>query len=54
MTRKDVKMLVEKWWDIYNDTSLDFNKKPNELLHSCLGTQQRYLNKMMSPNLSAA
>ncbi|CAN8240996.1 unnamed protein product [Cochlearia groenlandica] len=24
MDREDVKMLVKKWWDIYNDKSLDF------------------------------
>ena len=25
MDREDIKMLVAKWWDIYNDESLDFN-----------------------------
>ena len=24
MQREDIKMLVQKWWDIYNDESLDF------------------------------
>ena len=24
MERDDIKMLVAKWWDIYNDESLDF------------------------------
>ncbi|KAJ6725611.1 GALACTINOL SYNTHASE 4 [Salix purpurea] len=24
MDREDIKMLVAKWWDIYNDESLDF------------------------------
>lgn len=24
MGRADIKMLVEKWWDIYNDESLDY------------------------------
>ncbi|KAI5336197.1 hypothetical protein L3X38_015463 [Prunus dulcis] len=28
MEREDIKMLVKKWWDIYNDTSLDY-KKPS-------------------------
>ncbi|GAY44893.1 hypothetical protein WN943_017322 [Citrus x changshan-huyou] len=28
MQREDVKMLVKKWWDIYNDESLDY-KKPS-------------------------
>ena len=25
MDRDDIKMLVKKWWDIYNDQSLDYN-----------------------------
>lgn len=25
MEREDIKMLIEKWWDIYNDDSLDYN-----------------------------
>lgn len=25
MDREDIKMLVKKWWDIYNDESLDYN-----------------------------
>ncbi|KAL8101100.1 galactinol synthase 1-like [Apium graveolens] len=29
MDREDVKMLVKKWWDIYNDESLMSYKKPN-------------------------
>lgn len=24
MERQEIKMLVEKWWDIYNDESLDY------------------------------
>lgn len=24
MKREDVKILVKKWWDIYNDDSLDY------------------------------
>lgn len=27
MDRKDIKMLVDKWWDVYNDESLDFKPK---------------------------
>ncbi|XP_028100797.1 galactinol synthase 2-like [Camellia sinensis] len=30
MDREDIKMLVKKWWDIYNDESLDY--KTNILL----------------------
>ena len=25
MDREDIKMLVKKWWEIYNDESLDYN-----------------------------
>lgn len=24
MEREDIKMLVKKWWDVYNDESLDY------------------------------
>lgn len=27
MEREDIKMLVKKWWEIYDDESLDFNYK---------------------------
>lgn len=30
MQREDIKMFVKKWWDIYNDKSLDY-KNPNNL-----------------------
>lgn len=26
MQREDIKILVQKWWDIYNDESLDCKK----------------------------
>lgn len=26
MEREDVKMLVQKWWDIYNDDSLSYKE----------------------------
>ena len=25
MDREDIKMLVKKWWDIYEDETLDYN-----------------------------
>nr|QEZ94297.1 galactinol synthase 1 [Deschampsia antarctica] len=28
MDRKDIKILVRNWWNIYNDESLDFNRVP--------------------------
>ncbi len=32
MDREDIKMLVSKWWDIYNDESLDLIKDENPVL----------------------
>lgn len=26
MQRDDIKMLVKKWWDVYNDDSLNYSK----------------------------
>lgn len=31
MQRDDIKMLVTKWWDIYNDESLEYNKTVTEI-----------------------
>lgn len=33
MDRADVKMLIERWWDIYNDQALDFtgNEETSEV-----------------------
>lgn len=28
MQREDIKMLVKKWWDIYEDGSLDYKNCP--------------------------
>ncbi|CAH2041031.1 unnamed protein product [Thlaspi arvense] len=30
MEREDIKMLVKKWWDIYNDVSLDYRRTESE------------------------
>jgi len=29
MQREDIKMLVKKWWDIYEDETLDYNYSLN-------------------------
>ncbi|VVB04306.1 unnamed protein product [Arabis nemorensis] len=36
MDREDVKMLINKWWDIYNDESLDFKPEIPEDLEETL------------------
>lgn len=33
MDREDIKMLVNKWLDVYNDESLDFNPKSALTMH---------------------
>ena len=30
MDREDIKMVVKKWWDIYNDESLNYKGESNE------------------------
>ena len=30
MDREDIKMLVKKWWDIYNDESLNYKPAANQ------------------------
>jgi len=32
MDREDIKMLVKKWFDIYNDESLDYKAEPKQRL----------------------
>lgn len=41
MEREDIKMLVKKWWDIYNDPSLDYEK---QLISTGTEAQQTVLN----------
>ncbi|KAA8536717.1 hypothetical protein F0562_029195 [Nyssa sinensis] len=31
MEREDIKMLVKKWWDIYNDESLDYRRRTTSI-----------------------
>ncbi|KAL6515896.1 glycogenin [Orobanche gracilis] len=38
MQRQDIKMLVDKWWDIYNDESLNYKKLPVGQNEGGLGT----------------
>lgn len=42
MQREDIKMLVKKWWDIYNDESLDY-KKPVEAANAEAVKMQPFL-----------
>ncbi|CAK7340482.1 unnamed protein product [Dovyalis caffra] len=40
MDREDIKMLVQKWWDIYDDESLDYN---NNVVAAAGGEMQPFL-----------
>ena len=49
MQRKDIKMLVNKWWEIYNDPSLDFSRAdviPNA--QTLTGLQQVTENSLLA------
>lgn len=46
MDRDDVKMLVKKWWDIYNNKSLDHN---NQLLDHVAGGPYKQLSHHLAP-----
>lgn len=57
MERDDIKMLVGKWWDIYNDTSLDLNSR-NDVVKEGDEAQAQALPKfsilgsMSEPNIA--
>lgn len=33
MDREDIKMLVNKWWEIYNDKTLDYKKRTTMMIN---------------------
>ncbi|CAA7018366.1 unnamed protein product [Microthlaspi erraticum] len=47
MDREDIKMLVSKWWDVYNDESLDFIKPKTETV-----TKSSILASVPEPELT--
>ena len=40
MQREDIKILVKKWWEIYEDESLDYK--------NCMGDEHSNLEPLMS------
>ena len=38
MEREDIKMLVKKWWDIYNDDNLDYKGDVADPLRAALAS----------------
>lgn len=54
MEREDIKMLVKKWWDIYNDESLDYNFGSAASVEARNGTEQANLRSFKAALLSEA
>ncbi|KAL6219632.1 hypothetical protein ACLB2K_007391 [Fragaria x ananassa] len=40
MQREDIKMLVQKWWEIYNDESLDYKKPQSSAVVAAVEAEQ--------------
>lgn len=51
MDREDIKMLVKKWWDIYNDESLDF-KGENPVSEEQTFSKSSIMASMPEPTIS--
>ena len=47
MQREDIKMLVKKWWDIYDDESLDY-KNTTASAEAGAGAGQRSLRSFLA------
>jgi inositol 3-alpha-galactosyltransferase len=52
MDREDIKMLVAKWWDIYNDESLDFNGENSAPEEETIFSRSSILSSMPEPAIS--
>lgn len=46
MDREDIKMLVKKWWDIYNDESLDYKNVVIGDSHKKQQTLQQFIEAL--------
>ncbi|GMY26241.1 galactinol synthase 1-like [Fagus crenata] len=51
MDREDIKMLVKKWWDIYNDESLDY-KDENQVPEEETFSRSSIMASMPEPTIS--
>ncbi|GLU03093.1 hypothetical protein SLE2022_203110 [Rubroshorea leprosula] len=52
MDRQDIKMLVAKWWDIYNDESLDFKAEENPVPEGELFPRSSIMASIPEPAIS--
>ncbi|CAH2047626.1 unnamed protein product [Thlaspi arvense] len=51
MDREDIKMLVDKWWDVYNDESLDFKPKSPQDVEETV-TKSTILASVLEPEFT--
>lgn len=52
MDREDIKILVAKWWDIYNDESLDFKDIENPVPEEDTFSRSSIMASMPEPTIS--
>lgn len=52
MDREDIKILVAKWWDIYNDESLDFKVEEGADLEGETFSRSSIMASMPEPAVS--
>ncbi|KAL2547008.1 Galactinol synthase 4 [Forsythia ovata] len=52
MDREDIKMLVKKWWDVYNDASLDYNAEESTAAEEETFSKPSILSAMPEPAVS--
>ncbi|KAL1293824.1 hypothetical protein HN51_054473 [Arachis hypogaea] len=50
MQREDIKKLVQKWWDIYNDSSLDYKKPDVDPFVGALSEAAHQLHYIAAPS----
>lgn len=52
MDREDIKMLIAKWWDIYNDESLDFKAEDHPVPAGDTCTRPSIMAALPEPTVS--
>jgi inositol 3-alpha-galactosyltransferase len=50
MDREDIKILVKKWWDIYNDESLNYKGADADLLGAALSKAAGAVKHVRAPS----
>lgn len=52
MDREDIKMLVKKWWDVYEDASLDYKADESNSAQEETFSKPSILAAMPEPEIS--